>query len=82
MDTLDNTDTARDREATLDAGPWKRNLIICLLGSFTTIVAMTLLLPQAHADPGQPRHGDCDIADRPFGLAVRCVRRSAVHVNI
>jgi len=45
MDTLDNTDTARDREAALDAGPWKRNLIICLLGSFTTIVAMTLLLP-------------------------------------
>ncbi len=24
---------------------WRRNLVICLLGSFTTIVAMTLLLP-------------------------------------
>lgn len=24
---------------------WQRNLIVCLLGSFTTIVAMTLLLP-------------------------------------
>jgi MFS family permease len=24
---------------------WRRNLLICLLGSFTTIVAMTLLLP-------------------------------------
>jgi MFS family permease len=24
---------------------WQRNLVICLLGSFTTIVAMTLLLP-------------------------------------
>ena len=30
---------------TLDAGPWKRNLIICVFGSFTTIIAMTLLLP-------------------------------------
>src|SRR5580658_4101668 len=44
MDRLD-TDPALEREAALDAGPWKRNLIICLLGSFTTIVAMTLLLP-------------------------------------
>jgi MFS family permease len=26
-------------------GPWRRNLFVCLLGSFTTIVAMTLLLP-------------------------------------
>src|SRR5258707_14550605 len=26
-------------------GPWRRNLMVCLLGSFTTIVAMTLLLP-------------------------------------
>jgi MFS family permease len=34
-----------DREAALDAGPWKRNLIVCVFGSFTTIVAMTLLLP-------------------------------------
>src|SRR5579875_223416 len=24
---------------------WKRNLYVCLFGSFTTIVAMTLLLP-------------------------------------
>jgi MFS family permease len=24
---------------------WRRNLVICLLGSFTTIIAMTLLLP-------------------------------------
>ena len=24
---------------------WRRNLVVCLLGSFTTIVAMTLLLP-------------------------------------
>src|SRR5579871_5141947 len=28
-----------------DAGYWKRNLVVCLIGSFTTIVAMTLLLP-------------------------------------
>ncbi|KWV50161.1 MFS transporter [Bradyrhizobium macuxiense] len=34
-----------DREEALDAGPWKRNLIVCVFGSFTTIVAMTLLLP-------------------------------------
>ncbi|QPF82089.1 MFS transporter [Bradyrhizobium genosp. L] len=34
-----------DREAALEAGPWKRNLIVCTLGSFTTIVGMTLLLP-------------------------------------
>ncbi|MBR1207157.1 MULTISPECIES: MFS transporter [unclassified Bradyrhizobium] len=34
-----------DREAALDAGPWKRNLIVCVFGSFTTIVGMTLLLP-------------------------------------
>lgn len=25
--------------------PWKRNLIVCLLGSFTTVTAMTLMLP-------------------------------------
>ena len=24
---------------------WRRNLIVCIFGSFTTIVAMTLLLP-------------------------------------
>jgi MFS family permease len=45
MDTLDNTDAALKREAALMAGPWQRNLIICVFGSFTTIVAMTLLLP-------------------------------------
>jgi MFS family permease len=31
-------DDAQDRH-------WRRNLVICLLGSFTTIIAMTLLLP-------------------------------------
>jgi MFS family permease len=36
---------AEDRDAILDAGPWRRNLVICAFGSFTTIVAMTLLLP-------------------------------------
>ncbi|MCA6120637.1 MFS transporter [Bradyrhizobium sp. WSM 1704] len=34
-----------EREAALEAGPWKRNLIVCVYGSFTTIVGMTLLLP-------------------------------------
>src|SRR6202000_2906569 len=38
-------DATNDREAILDAGPWRRNLVVCLFGSFTTIVAMTLLLP-------------------------------------
>jgi MFS family permease len=38
-------DIAQDREAVLDNGPWKRNVIVCVFGSFTTIVAMTLLLP-------------------------------------
>ncbi|WP_426442806.1 MFS transporter [Bradyrhizobium genosp. P] len=38
-------DTVIDREAALDEGPWKRNLIVCVFGSFTTIVGMTLLLP-------------------------------------
>ncbi len=38
-------DVTQDREAILDAGPWRRNLTVCLFGSFTTIVAMTLLLP-------------------------------------
>jgi MFS transporter, DHA1 family, multidrug resistance protein len=33
------------RDIAVDTGPWKRNLIVCLFGSFTTIVAMTLLLP-------------------------------------
>lgn len=30
---------------TTDEGPWRRNLAVCMFGSFTTIVAMTLLLP-------------------------------------
>lgn len=30
---------------TPDEGPWRRNLAVCMFGSFTTIVAMTLLLP-------------------------------------
>jgi len=38
-------DATQDREAILDAGPWKRNLAVCVFGSFTTIVAMTLVLP-------------------------------------
>src|ERR1700722_1215632 len=38
-------DAATDRDAVLAAAPWKRNLIVCVFGSFTTIVAMTLLLP-------------------------------------
>lgn len=32
-------------DAALAEGPWRRNLIVCFLGSFTTIMAMTLLLP-------------------------------------
>jgi MFS family permease len=38
-------ETTQDGEALLDAGPWKRNLVVCVFGSFTTIVAMTLILP-------------------------------------
>jgi len=38
-------DANTDREAALDEGPWKRNLIVCVFGCFTTIVGMTLLLP-------------------------------------
>src|ERR1700752_1774321 len=38
-------DAGLDLEAGLDAGPWKRNLIVSFLGSVTNIVAMTLLLP-------------------------------------
>ena len=33
------------QKANLDAAHWERNLIVCVFGSFTTIVAMTLLLP-------------------------------------
>src|SRR6202020_3285225 len=42
---MDIATAAQQREAVLDAGPWKRNVIVCVFGSFTTIVAMTLLLP-------------------------------------
>src|SRR5579871_5081540 len=38
-------DATAPQDLTLDAGYWKRNLIVCFLGSVTTIVAMTLLLP-------------------------------------
>jgi MFS family permease len=38
-------DISQSSEAALDTGHWKRNLIVCVFGSFTTIVAMTLLLP-------------------------------------
>jgi len=38
-------DGAQNGERLLEAGPWRRNLIVCVCGSFTTIVAMTLLLP-------------------------------------
>src|ERR1700758_1660123 len=37
--------TIDPRDAILDAGPWRRNLVVVVFGSFTTIVAMTLLLP-------------------------------------
>jgi MFS family permease len=29
----------------IGSGHWRRNLVVCLVGSFTTIVAMTMLLP-------------------------------------
>jgi MFS family permease len=38
-------DATTPQDVSLDAGYWKRNLIVCFLGSVTTIVAMTLLLP-------------------------------------
>ena len=38
-------DATPDLEAGLDTSHWKRNLAVCVFGSFTTIVAMTLLLP-------------------------------------
>lgn len=37
-----------ENAASADAGynvHWRRNLVVCLIGSFTTLVAMTLLLP-------------------------------------
>jgi MFS family permease len=36
---------ASESDPTDESGPWKRNLWVCVFGSFTTIVAMTLLLP-------------------------------------
>ena len=38
-------DATAVQDVSLDTGYWKRNLIVCFLGSVTTIVAMTLLLP-------------------------------------
>lgn len=32
-------------EQLLESGPWRRNLLVCTAGSFTTIFAMTMLLP-------------------------------------
>ncbi len=39
--------TAAGHPSTVDQAErhWRRNLVVCLIGSFTTIVAMTLLLP-------------------------------------
>src|ERR1700754_1067164 len=34
-----------DIETPDESGPWLRNLWVCVFGSFTTIVAMTLMLP-------------------------------------
>src|SRR5579863_5292772 len=38
-------DMSEADRAAADAVHWQRNLIVCVFGSFTTIVAMTLLLP-------------------------------------
>jgi MFS family permease len=38
-------DSGRPDEIGQDHRHWQRNLVVCLVGSFTTIVAMTLLLP-------------------------------------
>src|SRR6201992_331635 len=38
-------DAAPGETAAGDTAHWKRNLLVCVAGSFTTIVAMTLLLP-------------------------------------
>src|ERR1700751_505143 len=43
MDAHSNTEI--DREAALDAGPWQRNLIVCVYGSFTTFVELPFVLP-------------------------------------
>jgi MFS family permease len=42
LDELTDTDTGSSSGETIY---WKQNLWVCLLGSFTTIVAMTLILP-------------------------------------
>ncbi len=36
---------AHQTEGAVESPYWRQNLIVCLLGSFTTIVAMTLILP-------------------------------------
>jgi len=36
---------SKDHETVLYDGAWQRNLVVCVFGSFTTLVAMTLLLP-------------------------------------
>ena len=44
--TPDNTpDTPGDARTAQGSPYWRRNLAVCVFGSFTTIVAMTLLLP-------------------------------------
>jgi len=43
--TPSSTNPASVAAAPIDEGPWRRNLAVCMFGSFTTIVAMTLLLP-------------------------------------
>jgi len=42
---LRDTDGNMDRHMGEEDTYWRRNLAVCLIGSFTTIVAMTLLLP-------------------------------------
>ena len=43
--TLDGHDVAREARDDGESPHWRRNLAVCVAGSFTTIVAMTLLLP-------------------------------------
>lgn len=40
-----DTRATAEPDSAEDSGPWLRNLWVCVFGSFTTIVAMTLLLP-------------------------------------
>jgi MFS family permease len=42
---LDGHDAAREAREDGESPHWRRNLAVCVAGSFTTIVAMTLLLP-------------------------------------